>query len=167
MASGPITSWQIIGEKVETETDFIFLGSKSTVDSDCSHKIKRCLLHWTKAMTRLGSGLKSRAFSWRWDAFLWRWNWTWRRKPQPLVNLKTKWRLKGQEGSVERCPQPPKEKKKIYIYIYICHPSSGGWKYCGSGGSPNILEWATLGETNLTNMPSSNSPSSPSQQWIK
>jgi len=44
VASGPITSWQIDGEKVETVTDFIFLGSKITVDSDCSHKIKRCLL---------------------------------------------------------------------------------------------------------------------------
>ena len=44
MASGPITSWQIDGEKVETVTDFIFLGSKITVDSDCSHEIKRCLL---------------------------------------------------------------------------------------------------------------------------
>ena len=44
MASGPITSWQIEGEKVEAETDFLFLGSKITVDGDCSHEIKRCLL---------------------------------------------------------------------------------------------------------------------------
>ena len=44
MASGPITSWQIDGRKVETVTDFIFLGSKITTDSDCSHEIKRCLL---------------------------------------------------------------------------------------------------------------------------
>ena len=50
MASGPITSWQIDGEKVETVTDFIFLGSKITVDSDCSHEIKRCLLFGRKVI---------------------------------------------------------------------------------------------------------------------
>ena len=60
MASGPITSWQIEGEKVETVTEFIFLGSKITVDSDCSHEIKRCLLLGRKAMTNLDSILKSR-----------------------------------------------------------------------------------------------------------
>ena len=59
MASGPITSWQIDGEKVETVTDFIFLGSKITVDGDCSHEIKRCLLK-RKAMTNLDSVFKSR-----------------------------------------------------------------------------------------------------------
>ena len=53
MASGPITSWQIEGEKVETVTDFIFLGTKITVDSDCSHEIKRHLLLGRKAMTKL------------------------------------------------------------------------------------------------------------------
>ena len=58
MASGPITSWQIDGKKMETVTDFIFLGSKITVDSDCSHKIKRCLLLGRKAMTNLDSVLK-------------------------------------------------------------------------------------------------------------
>ena len=51
MASGPITSWQIDGEKVETVTDFIFLGSKITVDGDCSHEIKRCLFLGRKALT--------------------------------------------------------------------------------------------------------------------
>ena len=60
MASGPITSWQIKGEKVETVTDFIFLGSKLTVNGDCSHEIKRCLLLGRKAMTNLDSILKSR-----------------------------------------------------------------------------------------------------------
>ena len=55
MASGPITSWQIEGEKVEAVTDFIFLGSKITADSDCSHEIKRCLLLGRKAMTNLDS----------------------------------------------------------------------------------------------------------------
>ena len=50
IASGPITSWQIHGETVETVTDFIFLGSKITADGDCSHEIKRCLLHGRKAM---------------------------------------------------------------------------------------------------------------------
>ena len=53
MASGPITSRQIDGGKVETVTDFIFLGSKITADSDCNHKIKRCLLLGRKAMTNL------------------------------------------------------------------------------------------------------------------
>ena len=60
MASGPITSWQIEGEKVETVTDFIFLGSKITVDSDFSHEIKRCLLLGRKAMINLDRVLKSR-----------------------------------------------------------------------------------------------------------
>ena len=60
MASGPITSWQIDGEKVETVTDCIFLGSKSTVDGDCSYKIKRHLLLGRKALTNLDSLLKSR-----------------------------------------------------------------------------------------------------------
>ena len=60
MASGPIISWQIEEEKVEVVTDFIFLGSKITVDSDCSHEIKRCLLLGRKAMTNLNSMLKSR-----------------------------------------------------------------------------------------------------------
>ena len=61
MAFGPITSRQIDGEKVETVTDFIFLGSKITVDGDCSHKIKRCLLLERKAMINLDSLLKSKA----------------------------------------------------------------------------------------------------------
>ena len=60
MASGPITSWQIDGETVETVADFIFLGSKITADSDCRHEIKRCLLLGRKAMTNLDSILKSR-----------------------------------------------------------------------------------------------------------
>ena len=59
MASGPITSWQIDGETVETVADFIFLGSKITVDGDCSHEIKRRLLLGRKAMTNLDSVLKS------------------------------------------------------------------------------------------------------------
>ena len=58
--SGPITSWKIDGEAMETVTDFIFLGSKITADGDCSHEIKRCLLLGRKAMTNLGSILKSR-----------------------------------------------------------------------------------------------------------
>ena len=60
MASGPVTSWQINGETMETVTDFIFLGSKITADCDCSHEIKRCLLLGRKAMTNLESILKSR-----------------------------------------------------------------------------------------------------------
>ena len=60
MASGPITSWQIDGETMETVTDFIFLGSKITVDGNCSHEIKRCLLLGRKAMTNLDSILKTR-----------------------------------------------------------------------------------------------------------
>ena len=60
MASGPITSWEIDGETVETVSDFIFLGSKITADGDCSHKIKRPLLLGRKAMTHLDSKLKSR-----------------------------------------------------------------------------------------------------------
>ena len=60
MASGPITSWQIDGETMETVADFILGGSKITADSDCSHKIKRCLLLGKKVMTNLDSIFKSR-----------------------------------------------------------------------------------------------------------
>ena len=60
MASGPITSWEIDGERVETASDFIFGGSKITADGDCRHEIKRCLLLGRKVMTNLDSILKSR-----------------------------------------------------------------------------------------------------------
>ena len=60
MASGPITSWQIDGETVETVSDFILRGSKITADGDCSHEIKQCLLLGRKVMTNLESTLKSR-----------------------------------------------------------------------------------------------------------
>ena len=60
MASGPITSWQIKGETVETVADFSFLGSKITADGDCNHEIKRCLLLERKIMTNLDCMLKSR-----------------------------------------------------------------------------------------------------------
>ena len=60
MASGPITSWEIDGEIVETVSDFIFLDSKITAAGDCSHEIKRCLLLGSKVMTNLDSILKSR-----------------------------------------------------------------------------------------------------------
>ena len=60
MASGPITSWEVDGETVETVSDFIFGGSKITADGDCSHEIKRCLLLGIKVMTNLDSIFKSR-----------------------------------------------------------------------------------------------------------
>ena len=63
MASSPITSWQIDGKRVETVTDFIFLGSKITVDGDCSHEIKRRLLLGKKVMTKLDTILKSRGIT--------------------------------------------------------------------------------------------------------
>ena len=62
MASSPITSWQIDGETMETVRDFILGGSKITVDGDCSHEIKRCLLFGRKAMTKLDSILKGRHY---------------------------------------------------------------------------------------------------------
>ena len=62
-ASGPITSWQIDGETMETVSDFIFLGSKITADGDCSHEIKRCLFLGRKVMTNLDSTFKSRDIS--------------------------------------------------------------------------------------------------------
>ena len=62
MASGPISAWQIEGEMVEVVIDFLFLGYKITVDSDCSHEIKRCLLLGRKAMKNLDSILNSRIF---------------------------------------------------------------------------------------------------------
>ena len=60
MASGPITSWHIDGERVETVADFVFLGSKITMDSDCSHENKRCWLLERKAITNLNSVIKNR-----------------------------------------------------------------------------------------------------------
>ena len=110
MASGPITSWQIDGETVETESDFIFLGSKITADGDCSHEIKRRLLLGRKVMTNLDSVFKSRDItlptkvheSWtmkkvehqRIDAFeLWCWRrllrvpWTARRSNQSILKM--------------------------------------------------------------------------------
>ena len=63
MASGPITSWEIDGETVETVTDLIFLGSKITVDGDCSHEIQRCLLLGRKTMTNLDNILKGRVIT--------------------------------------------------------------------------------------------------------
>ena len=60
MASGPITSWETDGETIETVKDFMFLGSKSTADGDCSHEVKKCLLLGRNGMTNLGSILKSR-----------------------------------------------------------------------------------------------------------
>ena len=60
MASGPITSWEIDGETVETVSDFIFVGFKITADGDCGHEMKRHLLLWRKTMTNLDSILKSR-----------------------------------------------------------------------------------------------------------
>ena len=65
MVSGPIISWQIDGETMETVRDFIFLGSKITADGDCSHEIKRHLLLGRKVMTNLGSILKSRDITWK------------------------------------------------------------------------------------------------------
>ena len=64
MASGPITSWQIDGETVETVSEFIYLGSKIPVDGDCSHDIKRCLLLGRKVMTKIDNILKSRDIIW-------------------------------------------------------------------------------------------------------
>ena len=64
MVSGPITSWQIDGQTVDTVSDFIFGGSKITADGDCSHEIKRCLLLGRKVMTNLDSILKSRDITW-------------------------------------------------------------------------------------------------------
>ena len=63
MASGPITSWQIDGETVETVSDFIFLGFKITADGDCNHEIKRCLLLERKVMTNIDRMLKSRGIT--------------------------------------------------------------------------------------------------------
>ena len=63
MASSPITSWQIDEEKMKSVTELIFLGSKITADSDCSHEIERCLLLGRKAMTNLDSKIKSRDFT--------------------------------------------------------------------------------------------------------
>ena len=82
MASSPITSWQIDGETMETVRDFIFLGSKITADGECSHEIKRHLLHGRKAMTNLDSILKSRDVTLPTKAHLVKVPWTARRSNQ-------------------------------------------------------------------------------------
>ena len=66
MASGPITSWEVDGETVETVSDFVFWGSKITADGDCRHEIKRHLLLGRKVMTNLESIFKSRDITWLW-----------------------------------------------------------------------------------------------------
>ena len=71
IASGPITSWQIDGETVETVADFIFLGSKITADGDCSHEIKRHLLLGRKVMTNLNSIFKSRDITLQISSYVW------------------------------------------------------------------------------------------------
>ena len=71
MASGPITSWQMDGETVETVADFIFLGSKITADGDCSHEIKRHLLLGRKVMTNLNSIFKSRDITLQISSYVW------------------------------------------------------------------------------------------------
>ena len=70
MASGPITSWEIDGETVETVSDFVLGGSKITADGDCSHEIKRCLLLGRKVMTNIDSILKSRDITFPTNAHL-------------------------------------------------------------------------------------------------
>ena len=76
MASGPITSWEIDGETVETVSDFIFGGSKITADGDCSHEIKRCLLFGRKVITNLDSILKSRDITLPSKFRLWFFQWS-------------------------------------------------------------------------------------------
>ena len=70
MVSGPITSWQIDGETVKTVTDFLFLGSKITVDGDCSHEIQQCLLYGRKTMTNLDRVLKNTDITLRIDVHI-------------------------------------------------------------------------------------------------
>ena len=76
MASGPITTWDIDGETVETVSDFIFLGSKITADGDCSHEIKRHLLLGSKAMTNLDSIFRSRDITLPTKSRLWFFQWS-------------------------------------------------------------------------------------------
>ena len=88
MASGPITSWQIEGETMETVTDFILEGSKITVDDNCSHKIKRRLLHGRKVMTKLDSMLKSRDITLLTNVYILKaMAFPWRRQWQPTPVL--------------------------------------------------------------------------------
>ena len=107
MPSGPITSWQIDGENVETDSDFIFLDSKITVDGDCSHKIKRHLLLGRKAMTNLDCILKSRDSTLLSKVHLvifWCWSWnsnTLTTRCEELTHLKRPWCWEGLRGGGE------------------------------------------------------------------
>ena len=130
MASGPITSWQIDGETMETVTDFTFLDSKITADCDCSLEIKRCLLLWRKAMTSLDSILKSRditlltkvhwvkamGFS---SSCVWMWEWTIKKAECQRIygfGLPCWRRLLSSLGCKEIQPVHPKEYKS-WIFI--------------------------------------------------
>ena len=108
MASSPITSWKIEGEKVETVTDFIFLGFKITVDSDCSQEIKRCLLLGRKAITNLESvfkhcfankGLESQSYGFS-SSRVQMWNWTTKKAECRRVDAFELW-------CWEKTPKPP------------------------------------------------------------
>ena len=91
--------------------------------------------------------------------FSWRWHWKWRRKPLPLPAKAKANILKAKKAMVKGI------NSHTHTQRSRCHPPSSNPKHCGSGGTPNILRRATLGETNLTARLSSNSPSSLSQLW--
>ena len=98
MASGPITSWEIDGERVETVSDFIFLGSKITADGDCSHEIKRHLLLGRKVMTNLDSILKSRD-----------------------ITLPTKVHLWGHtESDTTEVTQQQQQQSRLWFFLWSC-----------------------------------------------
>ena len=103
MASGPITSWYIEGEKVEVVTDFLFLGSKITADGDCSHEIRRQLLLAMKAMTNLDSVLKSRNITLPTKVY------TVKAMVFPVVRY-----------SSESCRAPKKLPLVVHLFTFLC-----------------------------------------------
>ena len=174
MASSPITSWQIDREKVETLTDFIFLGCKITGDSDCSHEIKRCLLLGRKAMTNADSIWKSRditlltkihiysqsyGFSssdvWMWDIHWKDWCWSWSSNSLAtwcgeLTHWKRPWcweRLKaGGEGN-NRGWDGWMASPTQWTWVWV---DSGSWWWIGRPGVLQFMESQRVGDNLAT-----------------
>ena len=124
MASSPITSWQIDGETMETVADFMFLGSKITADGDCSHEIKRHLLLGRKAMTNLGSILKSRD-----------------------ITLSTKVRLVVRRVYPRFCLHLNKNLKRRTLEPTACHSSQTDHVIALGSGTDRVIALTQIGVT--------------------
>ena len=164
MASGPITSWQIDGETMETVTDFTFLGSKITEDGDCSHEIKRCLLLGRKAMTNLDSILKKQRHYWaskglssqRYgfsSSHVWMWELDY--KESPALKNWCFWTV-----VLEKTPDSPLDCKEIKP---VNHKGNQSWIFIGR--TDIKAEPPTLGQHDTKNWPIWKYPDAGKDWW--